>query len=71
MEREILEIIRKRKSVRKFSDRTISDVQIKTLLEAGQQAPSVRNGQPWQYIVPDFRRFFQNLVLKSRAAYSF
>lgn len=51
MEREILEIIRKRKSVRKFSDRTISDIQIKTLLEAGQQAPSVRNGQPWQYIV--------------------
>lgn len=47
----LLELIRSRRSVRRFSDRTVSREDIGRLLEAARWAPSNHNRQPWRFIV--------------------
>jgi len=41
----------KRQSVRKFSDKEISNKQIEMILKAGMQAPSACNQQSWEFII--------------------
>jgi nitroreductase len=50
-ERDILSIIRERRSVRKYNKKTPSDEEIEMLLEAGRWAPSGMNNQPWRFLV--------------------
>lgn len=47
----ILDLIKKRKSVRKYSDKHISDKDLKKILEAGRLAPSWMNVQCWKFIL--------------------
>lgn len=47
----LLEEIKKRKSVRSYSDEKISDEILNEILEAGRLAPSWVNVQPWKFIV--------------------
>ena len=47
----LLEIISNRKSVRKYSDKHITDEDLKTILEAGRLAPSWMNVQSWKFIL--------------------
>jgi len=42
---EVLKIIAKRRSVRKFDDKQISDSELQAIIEAGLQAPSGHNDQ--------------------------
>ncbi len=58
----ILETIRSRRSVREFTDQTVSDQQIEQILEAGRWAPSGLNNQPWRFVV------VRNSDLKERLA---
>ena len=46
-----LQLIRGRRSVRRFADRPVTDVEIETLLEAARWAPSGLNNQPWRFVV--------------------
>lgn len=50
-ENEILEVIHQRKSVRHFTDQSVSKEQIETLLRAGMAAPTAVNRQPWMFYV--------------------
>lgn len=50
-ENEILEVIHQRKSVRHFTDQSVSKEQIETLLRAGMAAPTAVNRQPWVFYV--------------------
>lgn len=50
---EVYEAIRKRRSVRNFKDKQISDEVIGRLLDAFRWAPSAGNRQPWEVIVVD------------------
>jgi len=43
--------IMQRRSIRKYATRAISDEDLRTILEAGRQAPSAANRQPWHFIV--------------------
>ncbi len=52
---DALEVIFTRRSIRKYTDEPVPDEQIKTLLEAGMNAPSANNRQPWHFIVVDER----------------
>jgi len=63
---ELLEIMRKRRSVRKYNGRPVSDEQIKTIIQAGMMAPSAKNGKPWEFIVIRDKETLKNLGL-SRA----
>ncbi len=47
----LLEIIKKRRSVRHFDGRKIPDKCMEQIMEAGRWAPSGVNAQPWRFIV--------------------
>jgi len=48
---DILQLIKRRRSVREFLDKEVSEDDIKRILEAGRWAPSGRNNQPWKFLV--------------------
>ncbi|MCM1138206.1 MAG: nitroreductase family protein [Muribaculum sp.] len=52
-EKDIIDCIMSRASVRDYSDREISQQTLDTLLRAGMAAPTAMNKQPWQFIVID------------------
>ncbi|MGI5858649.1 MAG: nitroreductase family protein [Tepidanaerobacteraceae bacterium] len=47
----VMDVIYKRRSVRKFTDEPVSEEDIKYILEAGRWAPSGENSQGWRFIV--------------------
>ena len=47
----MLDLIKSRKSVRKYSEKHISDDDLRTILEAGRLAPSWMNVQSWKFIL--------------------
>jgi len=48
---ELLRIIYNRRSVRRYERRSVPDDVLRAILEAGRQAPSARNLQPYCFIV--------------------
>lgn len=48
---ELLQLMKKRCSVRKFEDRPIEEEKLLYVLEAARVAPSACNYQPWRFIV--------------------
>ncbi len=58
---EILEGIITRRSIRKYTDKKISDDQVQMLLKAGMYAPSARNQQPWHFLVITDRKVLNQL----------
>lgn len=46
----VIDVIKKRKSVRAFAEKAIEDEKVKSLFEAARWAPSSVNEQPWRYI---------------------
>ncbi|MEJ2241652.1 MAG: nitroreductase family protein [Candidatus Bathyarchaeota archaeon] len=47
----VLEAMKKRKSVRNFLDKSIEDEKLETVLEAARIAPSAKNRQEWRFII--------------------
>ena len=50
---EILDIIFKRRSIRKYTGQKVSRETLTDLLKAGMAAPSACNNQPWEFVVVD------------------
>ena len=48
---EFEEVVRSRRSIRKFSVADVPDELVKSLIECAVRAPSSMNGQPWRFIV--------------------
>ena len=48
---DILELIKTRRSIRKYKPGPVSEEEINKILEAGRWAPSADNSQPWRFIV--------------------
>ncbi|RKX78770.1 MAG: nitroreductase family protein [Spirochaetes bacterium] len=48
---DVLEAIRTRRSIRKYTDRDVPDEFIEKILTAGIWAPSGKNNQPWRFAV--------------------
>ena len=48
---ELAEAIRRRRSVRAFQNRRVSNAVVEQLLDLARYAPSSMNGQPWHFIV--------------------
>ena len=56
---DILDVIRTRRSIRRFTAGPVSEEDINRILEAGRWAPSASNNQPWKFIVlrsPEVRK---------------
>jgi len=49
----IIDIIRKRRSVRSYQRRKMSHEEIEEIMEAARLAPSARNKQDWKFIIVD------------------
>ena len=48
---QILDILKTRRSIRKYTSQEVPDEMIRNLLEAGMYAPSAGNQQPWHFVV--------------------
>jgi len=46
-----LDLIRRRRTIRRFTDEDVSQDQLETLLELAMAAPSRLNRQPWDFVV--------------------
>ena len=63
----LIDIIKQRKSVRKYLQRPIPRDIIEKCVEAARLAPSADNVQPWRFIViddPEYKRIFCREVLR-------
>jgi nitroreductase len=49
--KEMLELILRRQSDRKYSDKPIEAEKLERIIEAGRMAPSACNAQPWKFVV--------------------
>ena len=58
---ETLETINTRRSIRRFSDKKVSEEMIDTLLRAAMQAPSAHNEQPWHFLVITDRQILDKI----------
>ncbi len=47
----LLELVKKRRSIRKFKPEPIPDEYIEKIIEVARWAPSAANSQPWEFIV--------------------
>ena len=57
-----LELLFKRRSIRKYQERTVSKEDTEQILRAAMAAPSASNKQPWQYVVIESRETLNKLV---------
>jgi nitroreductase len=48
---DVMEAIRKRRSIRSYQDRPVEEEKLRAVLEAGRLAPSAKNLQEWRYVV--------------------
>lgn len=48
-----IDLVKKRQSTRKYTDRPVPENAMKKCLEAARLAPSASNSQPWKFIVVD------------------
>lgn len=48
---DFMALVEQRYSVRGYQDKPVEDILLQKVLEAGQQAPSAANKQPWHFIV--------------------
>ncbi len=54
-----MKAILNRRSIRRYTDKSVSGEIIEELLEAAMSAPSAGNEQPWQFVVIDDRRLLE------------
>ncbi|NLX35735.1 MAG: nitroreductase [Chloroflexi bacterium] len=47
---DTIQAIMSRRSIRRFRPEPIPDADLRTILEAGRQAPSAANRQPWHFV---------------------
>lgn len=60
---EMIELLRKRRSVRKFTEEKVAPETIELLIEALLRAPSSRGINPWEFVVVDDRELLSRLSL--------
>jgi nitroreductase len=49
--KQMLEMIIRRQSDRKYSDKPVENEKLERIIEAGRMAPSACNSQPWKFII--------------------
>ncbi|MCD4785095.1 MAG: nitroreductase family protein [Candidatus Eremiobacteraeota bacterium] len=59
-----IEVIMKRKSVRKYTDEKVSEETLEKIVRAGMAAPTAANKQPWSFIIITDRETLDKLAEK-------
>src|SRR5208337_212169 len=65
----VLDNIYRRRSVRNFSDKEVSDEIIKELIRAGTYAPTAVNKQPWRFVVVKNKRLIDEYDERAKKAF--
>lgn len=68
---DFLELIRKRRSIRKFSSAPVADEKIEALVEAALRAPSSKSRNPWSFCVVTDRAKLDRLAASKPHGASF
>ena len=58
----MIELLRSRRSIRRFTDRPTEPQKIEMLKEAALRSPSSRNIDPWEFVFVDQRELLQKLA---------
>jgi nitroreductase len=58
---DMIELLRKRRSIRKFTEEQVDPETVKLLVEALLRAPSSRGNDPWEFIVVDAKELLSGL----------
>ena len=58
----MLDLIKKRRSIREYTDQKVTDSDVKIMLEAAMAAPSANNSQPWEFVVVRSEELRQQLA---------
>jgi nitroreductase len=70
---DVKEAIEKRKSIRRFKEKEVSDKIIKEVIDAARRAPSGHNLQPWHFIVvkskENFLKFKEHDIFVQKEVY--
>jgi nitroreductase len=64
----LLDVIFRRRSIRRYESKQVSNEVLKNILEAGRLAPSADNVQPWHFIVitdPEIKRELSKGIWRS------
>ncbi|MEW6266859.1 MAG: nitroreductase family protein [Thermodesulfobacteriota bacterium] len=68
MENQVIEAIRQRRSVRRFTEEPVSPEDLTAVLEAGRWAPSGENNQPWRFVIVEGREKKEELAALTRSS---
>jgi len=58
---DAMEAILSRRSIRRYTDKQVSDEVVKELLEAAMSAPSAGNEQPWHFVIITDRQILNEI----------
>ena len=62
MKKTVDEVIRNRRSTRRFTDYIVSDTELMEILSAGIMAPSGKNRKPWRFVILRNREAIKNIA---------
>lgn len=62
----LLELLRKRRSTRKFMETEISPDLVEKLMQAALMAPASKSSNPWQFILVDDREMLKSLSVSKK-----
>lgn len=63
---EVIQAIRKRRSVRSYDSRTIPKTLLNVIIESANEAPSAMNSQPWRFVVVEDDNAKKKLLAAAR-----
>lgn len=66
MQNDTIKSIMNRRSTRKYKEAQITEEQLQMILDAGIQAPSANNSQPWHFTVVQSRDMINNISEKAK-----
>ncbi len=62
----VIEVIKTRRSIRKFQEKQLDEETIKKIIEMGTWAPSGLNNQPWKFVIVKDKEMKDKLAEKTR-----
>ena len=58
---EFFDVLKNRKSVREYSEKTVEKVLLEKIVDAGRLAATARNEQPWKFIVTSDKEILEKI----------
>lgn len=67
----MLDLLYKRRSIRKYKDTSVEKEKIDKIIEAALLSPSGRNRKPWEFVVVDNKELLEKLALSKETGATF